>query len=155
TLVSYEYSQSQLTKVTDRFGHITTYTYDNKGLLIKIALPFQQTVNGQVQTFETREIQFAYAQVDWSDHPHVSSAFDTASQWVVTSITDPLGGVTTFDYNFQFNSNGLAPNDRDLAYKPVGGRSFTGGTTRVVDATGNGLATSNAAEFQQKRVALG
>ncbi len=40
-------------------------------------------------------------------------------------------------------------------YKPVGGRFFAGGTTRVVDAMGNGLATSNAAEFQQKRVALG
>ncbi len=155
TLVRYVYTQSQLTQVIDRFGHATTYTYDNKGLLIKVSLPFQQTVDGQLQTFETREIQFTYAQVAWDDHPHLGSAYDTGSQWVVTSITDPLGGLTTFDYGFQFSADALAAGDRDLNYKPVGGRKFQGGTTRVVDAMGNGLATSNAAEFQQRRVELG
>lgn len=155
TLVRYAYSQGQLTQVTDRFGHVTTYAYNSNGLLIKASLPFQQTVNGQLQTFETREIQFTYEQVDWRDNPHLSTAFDSGSQWIVKSITDPLGGVTTFDYSFVFDTVAPRAGDRDLNYKVTGGRYFAGGTTRAVDAMGNGLATSNAADFQAKRISLG
>ena len=48
----YVYASSQLTQVIDRFGHTTTYTYNNNGLLIKVSLPTTQTVNGQTQTFD-------------------------------------------------------------------------------------------------------
>ena len=154
-LVRYTYVDSKLTQVTDRFGHVTTYTYDINGLLVKASLPSRQTVNGQVETFETREIQFTYEQVAWNDNPHLNTPFDSGAEWILKSMTDPLGGVTTFDYNFLFNTIALQPGDRDLNYKQSGGRFFSGGTTRVVDAMGNGLATSNTADFQAKRVSLG
>src|SRR5262245_52329716 len=66
----------QISTVTDRFRHVTTYSYNANGLLTKIALPFQQTVNGQLQTFDTREIQFTYQSINWDDHPHVTTSFD-------------------------------------------------------------------------------
>ncbi len=155
TLVRYVYASSQLSQVIDRFGHATSFTYNNNGLLTKVSLPTTQVVNGQTQTFEAREISFTYQQVAWSDNPHLTTPFDSGSQWIVTSITDALGGVTSFDYSFQFNTDAVAPGDRDLHYKQLGGRYFAGGTTRVVDAMGNGLATSDGADFQAKRVALG
>src|SRR5215831_7648822 len=59
TLVSYGYSQGNLASVTDRYGHVTTYSYDaQNGLLSRITLPSQQTVNGQVQTYDAREMTF-------------------------------------------------------------------------------------------------
>src|SRR4051794_667174 len=156
TLVSYEYSQGNLTKVTDRNGLVTTYTYDAQtGVLSKIALPKQQSVNGQLQTFDAREMQFTYDRVTWDDHPHLITAFDQNAAFVVKSITDAMGGLTSFDYNFTFSSTGLDPSDRDVAFKPAGGRYFTGGATKVVDALGNARATSNAAESVAWRTANG
>jgi hypothetical protein len=123
-------------------------------LLSKIASVPAKSVNGQVQSFEKREIQFAYQSINWDDHPHFVTPFDSGAQWALTSITDPLGGVTTFENTFVFNTTAVQPGDRDLAYKQVGGRYFAGGTTRVVDAMGTN-AVEGIPEFQRKRVALG
>src|SRR5262245_27834726 len=148
TLVRYGYSQGNLTSVTDRFVHVTTYTYDSQNsLLSRITLPSQQTVNGQVQTFDAREMSFTYERINWYDHPHVITPFDQGFAFVIKSVTDALGGVTSFDYAFMFSSVPLDPSDRDIAFKVQGARFFDGGTTRVVDALGNARATSNAAEF--------
>src|SRR4029434_6931541 len=156
TLVRYGYTQGNLTSVTDRFGHVTTYAYDSQNsLLSRITLPSQQTVNGQVQTFDVREMSFAYERINWDDHPHLITSFDQGFAFVIKSVTDALGGVTSFDYAFSFNSSALDPSDRDLPYKVGGGRYFAGGTTRVVDALGNARATSNTAEFVAWRSANG
>src|SRR4029078_1725228 len=80
--------------------------------------------------------------------------FDKGNAWVLTQITDSMGGVTSFDYNFQFATS-VAANDRDLAFKPNGARNFQGGSTRVIDALGNARATSNAAEYVAWRTANG
>src|SRR4030095_7105838 len=156
TLVRYGYTQGNLTSVTDRFGHVTTYAYDSQNsLLSRITLPSQQTVNGQVQTFDVREMSFTYERISWDDHPHLITSFDQGFAFVIKSVTDALGGVTSFDYAFTFNTTALDPSDRDNAFKVAGGRYFAGGTTRVVDALGNARATSNEAEFVAWRTANG
>ena len=155
TLVRYAYAQGRLASVTDRFGHVTQYSYDtSSGMLVRIALPSTQSVNGVLQAYETRELRFDYMRVDWDDHPHAATAFDEGQVYVVKAITDALGGVTTFDYAFTF-SNTLAPSDRDIAFKATGGAYFTGGTTKVIDSLGNARATSNAAEYVAWRTANG
>ena len=154
TLAQYGYTRGALTSVTDRMGHVTSYRYDNNGMLIGVSLPYQQTVDGRAQTFEQRELSFTYQRFQWDDHPHAITDFDKGFSFLMTSMTDAMGGVTSFEYDFGFGP-ALAAGDRDAAYKVTGARHFTGGSTRVVDAMGNGLATSNAAEFQQQRVSLG
>src|SRR5262249_46359116 len=146
-LVQYGYTGSLLTSVTDRDGHVTTYHYNNNnGLLDAITLPNKQVVNGQTATYDTRTVSFTYQQINWDDHPHFITDFDKGFAYVLTSITDANGGLTTFEYNFQFGTT-MGANDRDLAFKPNGSRDFLGGTTRVVDALGNARAYSNAAEY--------
>src|SRR5258706_1620886 len=152
TLVQYGYASGRLTSVTDRDGHITTYHYNNNGLLDSITLPDKQVVNGVTQQFATRTVSFQYQSVSWDDHPHNITDFDKGNQWVLTQITDANGEVTSFEYDFKF-ATGLAPNDRDLAFKLNGARDFQGGTTRVVDALGNARAYSNAAEYKAWRTA--
>ena len=117
TLVSYGYTNSQLTSVTDRHGHVTVYHYNSNGLIDSITMPDRQTVNGVVQQFAARTVSFQYQSVSWDDHPYNLTPFDKGNQWVLTQITDAEGGVTSCEYGFVFG-NGLAPNDRDLAFKP-------------------------------------
>ena len=140
TLVTYTYASSQLVAVTDRAGHTTRYTYNNAGLLESITLPTD------ANTPEARTIRFTYQQVNWDDHPHFVSDFDKGSAWVLTSVTDAMGAVTTFGYQFDFRSDTVAADDRDKFYEFGGGRYFAGGTTRVTDALGNVVAYSYDAD---------
>src|SRR5262249_50187520 len=138
----------------DRMGHVTKYHYNGDKLLDSITMPDTQKVNNVTQTYATRTVSFTYQRINWDDHPHNETPFDSGDKFILTSITDANGGMTTFEYNFVFAA-GNAPNDRDLAFKPNGGRDFQGGTTRVVDALGNARAYSNAAEYVAWRIAHG
>src|SRR5262249_7684875 len=153
-LVQYAYTNNLLTSVTDRMGHVTKYHYNGDKLLDSITLPDTQKINNVTQTYATRTVSYTYTKVHWDDHPHHETAFDGGDEWVVTSVTDANGGMTTFEYNFVF-SDTMAANDRDLAFKPNGGRDLQGGTTRVVDALGNARAYSNASEYVAWRTSHG
>ena len=149
-LVQYAYTADLLTQVTDRMGHVTRYHYNKDKLIDSITLPDTQKVNNLTQTYATRTLTFLYDKVKWDDHPHHETDFDKGDEWVVTQITDSNGGTTTFEYNFIFG-DGMVANDRDLAFKPNGGRDFQGGTTRVVDALGNARAYSNDQVYKDWR----
>lgn len=153
-LVRYGWTGGNLTSVTDRAGHVTSYRYNADGLIDRVTLPSTQVVNGQAKTYDTRTVSFKYKSVRWDDHPWWGTAFDSGDAWVLTEITDAAGGVTSFDYDFQFGSTPAA-GDRDIPYSLAGTRFFQGATTRVVDALGNARAFSNDAEYVAWRVANG
>ncbi|MET0963466.1 MAG: RHS repeat domain-containing protein [Noviherbaspirillum sp.] len=154
TLVRYGWSAGQLTSVTDRYGHVTSYAYNADKLLASITLPDRQTVNGQLQTFEQRRIQFSYQAVGWNDTPHIKSALDNGPAFVLSKVSDATGAKTSFEYSFRFGST-VAADDRDSRYQYSAKSFLQGGVTRVIDALGNARATSNEAEFVAWRQAGG
>lgn len=64
-LVEYRYESGRLSEVIDRFGHSTKYFYTNNGFLERIELPNEQIVDGQLETYDNREISFVYDTVNW------------------------------------------------------------------------------------------
>lgn len=149
-LVKYEYDQGRLSEVIDRFGHRTQYFYTHDGFLERIVLPYKQDADGdgRWETYETRELLFEYDDVNWQG--------DTSGRSkVVTQIIDAEGGITTFDYDFQFGTNGAGKsngNGNGNSSGVSGGKPFDGGTTRVVDALGNKRAYSNDEEYVEWRL---
>lgn len=129
-LVEYEYSFSHghLTSVTDRNGLVTKYGYDKQGLLTSIELPNKQMVDGKLEIYESRKLEFGYS---------FGSIPSTHKGWgpTLSSITDAEGGLTTFEY---FDDSYCWYLDN-------------GGSTRVVDGLGNARAYSNAAEHVEWR----
>jgi YD repeat-containing protein len=129
-LVEYEYSfgRDRLTSVTDRNGLVTKYSYDNHGLLTSIELPNKQMVDGKLEHYESRKLEFSYS---------FESIPSTHRGWgpTLSSIKDAEGGLTTFEY---FDDSYCWYLDN-------------GGSTRVVDGLGNARAYSNAAEHVEWR----
>ena len=139
-LATYTYADSKLVAVTDRAGHTTSYHNDAKACSTASRCP-------PTPTRPARTIAFAYQQIKWDDHPHFITDFDKGNAWVLTSVTDAMGVVTTFDYQLQLSArHGRRADDRDKFYKVGGGRYFTGGTTRVTDALGKVVAYSYDAD---------
>ncbi len=132
-LVQYRYDKGQLVEVVDRFGHSTRYFYSSDGFLVRMVLPERQTVDGKLETYESRELHFEYESVNWSTG-------DAGRAKVLTRMVDAEGNVTTFDYQF------------DLVDGGGDDKFYNGGTTRVVDALGNARATSNEALYVDWRV---
>ncbi|MCH2172970.1 RHS repeat protein, partial [Myxococcota bacterium] len=94
TLVDYEFDAwGDLLSVTDRMGHVTRYEYHPQGMLTKIILPNEQTVEGKLETYAAREIEIAYEMLDWRQA-------DRWASYGVSRVTDAEGGITTFDYEF-------------------------------------------------------
>ncbi len=135
-LVEYRYDKGQLVEVIDRFGHSTKYFYSSDGFLVRMVLPDRQTVDGQLETYASRELHFEYQSVNWSTG-------DSGRAKVLTRMVDAEGNVTTFDYQF------------DLVDGGGDDKFYNGGSTRVVDALGNARATSNEALYVQWRTANG
>lgn len=154
SLVKYGWTNGLLTSVTDRQGHVTTYTYNSNKMLTGITLPEQQTANGQLLTPSTRTVQFTYQTVSWKDTPHFKSAMDNGPMYILSEVVDPSGARTSFEYGFTF-ANARHGSDRDLRYTYTGSSFLTGGLTRVVNALGNARATANDAETSAWRVANG
>ena len=71
----------RLASVTDRAGHITTFTYDANHLLETISLPSQQAVNGQVQRFAQPDSVPLSKSVPWGDTPHQHRLRHGNAQW--------------------------------------------------------------------------
>ena len=130
-LVEYRYDNGRLSEVIDRMGHSTRYFYTSDGLLERIVLPASQDANGDGirEQYASREINLEYGTEPWSGSPDPR---------VLRSVRDAEGGLTTFDYDFDFSLG-----------------SFEGGTTQVVDALGNNRAYSNASTYRQWRVENG
>jgi YD repeat-containing protein len=139
-LVEYQYNNSgRLSDVIDRMGHRTRYFYTNDGALSRIELPTRQDANGDgiQEVYADRVINIEYASVSWPSTPD-----PLTPGRVVKSVTDAEGGLTTFDYDFDFD--------------PIfGGQVFDGGSSRVVDALGNNRAYSNEQQYKDWRVANG
>jgi YD repeat-containing protein len=152
-LVEYKYDGNKLVEVIDRFGHSTKYHYNSKGLLDRVELPLKQTIDGQIQEFAKREIRFEYERVKEDgerNDDHDGNAF------VVSKIIDAEGGITTFNYDFNFaKKNAANGGGNDKHDDDEGHRVFIGGTTTVTDALGNKRAFSNEAEFRAWRVEHG
>ncbi len=165
-LVEYHYDSGLLSEVIDRYGHSTQYFYTNNGFLERIVLPDEQIVNGQLETYDNRELNFVYDTVNWWGN-------NKATAQVVTQITDASGGITTFDYDFKLvtpstTSNGVGHTTSngkghfkhgDGATTSDGTTSedkfFLGGTTTMVDALGNNRAYSNDQQYVDWRTANG
>ncbi|MET4025769.1 YD repeat-containing protein, partial [Marinobacter sp. MBR-99] len=169
-LVEYRYESGNLSEVIDRFGHSTKYFYTNDGYLERIVLPNEQMVDGELETYDNRELNFVYDTVNWRGN-------NKAKAKVVTQIVDAQGGITTFDYNFQFSqgADNTSTNPGEENGKKKGhfkngkidtgdttdtsttnvDKFFEGGSTRVVDALGNNRAYSNDQEYVDWRVANG
>lgn len=169
-LAEYRYESGNLSEVIDRFGHSTKYFYTNDGFLERIVLPNEQMVDGQLETYDNRELNFVYDTVNWRGD-------NKAKAKVVSQIIDAAGGVTTFDYDFQFSQG--ADNTSTNPGAEKGGKKghfkngkvdsgdvtdtsttnvdkfFEGGSTTVVDALGNNRAYSNDQEYVDWRVANG
>lgn len=165
-LVEYHYDSGRLSEVIDRYGHSTQYFYTNDGFLERIVLPEEQMVNGQLETYEHRELTFTYETVNWRGD-------NKATAQVVTQITNAAGGVTTFDYDFDLvtpgaNGEGLghtisngkghfkhgdATTTTDDTY--IEDKFFQGGSTTVVDALGNDRAYSNDQSYVEWRTENG
>lgn len=165
-LVEYRYTSGRLTEVIDRMGHSTRYHYTNDGFIERIELPRTQDANGDgvLETYDAREILITYDTVNWRG--------DTAGRsHIVKSVTDAEGGVTTFDYNFNFATGNSEPTGQGHTISKGKGhlkhddpidpsttydsRFFQGGSTRVVDALGNNRAYSNEAVYRDWRIANG
>lgn len=134
-LVEYRYHHGLLTEVIDRNGHSTRYFYTHSGQLSRIELPYRQEVDGQIEVYEHRTIEFEYAHVPGQGKP------------VISQIIDAEGGVTTFEYDAVHS---YANSDPFAEYP-----GDHGGSTRVVDALGNARAYSNEAEYVQWRLEHG
>jgi LysM repeat protein len=102
-LVEYRYTSGRLSEVIDRDGHSTKYFYTNDGFLNRIELPSAQDANGDgvPETFATRALLIDYEQVNWRGDQQ-------GKAMVVTRVTDAEGGVTTFDYSFEFTTPGAS-----------------------------------------------
>ncbi|MFY0675645.1 MAG: RHS repeat protein, partial [Neptuniibacter sp.] len=164
-LVEYHYDSGRLSEVIDRFGHSTQYFYTNDGFLERIVLPEEQVVDGQLETYDHREINFAYDTVNWRGD-------NKATAKIVTQITNAAGGVTTFDYDFDLvtpsaNGDGLGHtisngkghfkhgDDTTTDTTLSDNKFFQGGVTTVVDALGNDRAYSNEQQYIDWRTANG
>ncbi len=125
-LVNYTYnSDGQLSTVTDRNGHATSYFYE-EGRLVRLELPYQQTVDEKLITYEKRIYEFDYE--------------PSGSDYLLTRIT-LLGADTVEDTYTSFE------------YQYVG--NTQAGTTRMVDPLGNARACSNEEEYVQWRESNG
>ncbi|WP_346837593.1 DUF6531 domain-containing protein [Microbulbifer sp. SAOS-129_SWC] len=166
-LVEYHYESGRLVEVVDRMGHSTKYHYTNDGYIDRIELPYEQDADGDgvAETYEQRQISITYETVNWRGDTKATSQ-------AVTSITDAEGGVTTFDYDFHFQTNGegqghtqgdkiskgkghRVDNTVDSTSVTYSSKFFDGGSTSVVDALGNARAYSNDQEYVDWRVANG
>ncbi len=160
-LAEYHYESGRLSEVIDRMGHSTKYFYTNNGFIERIELPAEQVVDGQAETYEARTIQIQYDSINWRGE-------NKANAQVVTEIVDAEGGVTSFDYDFQFHSAATQSNGQGHIISNGKGhlkhgdatatdsttydtKFFDGGSTTVVDALGNNRAYSNEAEYVQWR----
>ena len=54
-----------------------------KSWSVMVSLPFQPAANGQPE--QTREIQFTYQSINWDDHPHLATPFDSGQPKEVSS----------------------------------------------------------------------
>src|SRR5215813_3923327 len=106
-LVEYHYAMGQLSEVIDRDGHSTKYFYTNDGFLNRIELPSAQDANGDgvPETFAPRALLIDYDDVNWRGDQQGKGK-------VVTRVTDAEGGVTTFDYSFEFTTPGASHQDK-------------------------------------------
>ncbi|WP_237057157.1 DUF6531 domain-containing protein [Microbulbifer sediminum] len=166
-LVEYRYESGRLVEVVDRMGHSTKYHYTTDGFIERIELPSEQDADGDgvAETYAQRDINITYEQVSWRGE-------NKAAAQVVTSITDAEGGVTTFDYDFAFHTNGegqgstkgdkiskgkghRVDNTTDETSVTFSSKFFDGGSTTVVDALGNARAYSNEQQYVDWRVANG
>ncbi|WP_237062868.1 DUF6531 domain-containing protein [Microbulbifer zhoushanensis] len=166
-LVEYRYESGRLVEVVDRMGHSTKYHYTTNGFIERIELPSEQDADGDgvAETYAQRDINITYEQVSWRGE-------NKAAAQVVTSITDAEGGVTSFDYDFSFHSNGegngntkgdkiskgkghRVDNTTDETSVTFSSKFFDGGSTTVVDALGNARAYSNEQQYVDWRVANG
>ncbi|MGD9369409.1 MAG: hypothetical protein PVH87_27115, partial [Desulfobacteraceae bacterium] len=133
-LVEYRYGcGGKLSEVIDRFGHSTRYFYTFDGLLERIELPDEQVVDGEVETYASRELRFEYGNFGCGG----------PNNRLLTKLIDAEGNATTFDYDF------------DYSFNFWNGHVFEGGTTTVVDALGNNRAYSNDTEYVDWRLANG
>lgn len=172
-LVEYHYTNGLLSEVIDRYGHSTQYFYTNNGFLERVVLPNEQVVDGVLQTFDNRELNFQYETVNWRGGTK-------ATAQVLTQLTDAEGNVTSFEYAFDLvngsgstgtagtngNAGGNGNGNGKGHFDPGDGgttttttttddKFFMGGSTRVIDALGNNRAYSNDQEYQDWRVANG
>lgn len=154
TLVRYVYeTHGRLSQVIDRDGHSTYYHYNAAGVIDSVTLPAQQVENGLLQQYAARTLQFEYQSVQWRGGAHNG---DHGRANVLTKITDAEGGITTFDYHFQFDNKGNIKHAlRQYDAFDDAGYFFVGGTTQVVDALGNNRAYSNDTPYRSWRVANG
>ncbi|MFI2813290.1 hypothetical protein, partial [Microbulbifer sp. JSM ZJ756] len=147
-LVEYRYESGRLVEVVDRMGHSTKYHYTTNGFIERIELPSEQDADGDgvAETYAQRDISITYETVNWRGDTKATSQ-------AVTSITDAEGGVTTFDYDFAFQTNGegqgstkgdkiskgkghRVDNTTDETSVTFSSKFFDGGSTTVVDALG-------------------
>lgn len=118
--VHYGYSGGLLRVVTDARGNDTTYTYDGARRLIEVVDPNGHTVvrnvydsGGRViQQFDARGFSIAYG---WDPASQTASATDARGNvWkdryqgnVLVSREDPLGNITSLEYDRNLNLTGV------------------------------------------------